>query len=93
MSWPPVTTLAGYLNAGDLEGAAGMIRYAGKEADPGESADAIASCRDSGLDDATDDMLNYASRRHDRDILRIAKSLIEDDRADEVRTLLALSIS
>lgn len=93
VAWPPVATLARYVSAGDLERASGIIRHVSTEAKPEETAHAIISCRDFGLDDAADALFSYAAHRAHRDVMEIMQSLVDRGRHDEVRTLLGRALA
>lgn len=87
-SWAPTEDLVLYLAAGNLERANGLIRHAGSGVHPGETADAVVSCRDADLPEATEAILDYAGRRTERDILQIIHSLNRHERRADADTLL-----
>ncbi|MEV6065564.1 hypothetical protein AB0L82_03335 [Nocardia sp. NPDC052001] len=88
--WPPVTDLADYLLAGDLERANGLVRHVGIEAPADEAATAIATCRDRGMSDIAETIIGFAGRQREvRDAIRVAQSLIRHERCEDADTLLS----
>ncbi|MBF6243285.1 hypothetical protein IU471_06775 [Nocardia elegans] len=87
--WSPVTVLAGYVSAGKLENANGLMRHVGREADPGETADAIIACGDGGISEAVDTIISHAGARDELlHVMQIVKSLNERDRRVDSDALL-----
>ncbi|MGY1947777.1 hypothetical protein [Nocardia asiatica] len=91
--WLPAKNLSVYISDGNLERANGLIRHVGTEADPDETADAVISCRDMGLSDATDTIISYAGSRSERDVLQIVRSLNQRDRRADADALLERALA
>ncbi|MBF6225284.1 zinc ribbon domain-containing protein [Nocardia abscessus] len=91
--WLAAKDLAVYISAGNFERANGLIRHVGTEATPNETAAAIASCRDLGLGEAADIIINYAGSRPDRDVLQILRALNRRDRRIDADALLHRALS
>jgi hypothetical protein len=90
--WQPVSDLAVYVSAGNLERVTGIIRHVGQEAEPAEAVQAMISCRDIGLDEVTDTIIGYASTRPDRVIMRIVHTLRGRDRHADADLLLGRAL-
>ncbi|AFU04318.1 hypothetical protein AW168_06735 [Nocardia brasiliensis] len=88
VAWPPAKDLAVYISVGNFERANGLIRYVGSEASPAETANAVISCRDLGMAEATEAIITYAGNRSERDVLRILHSLKQHDRRADADALL-----
>ncbi|MGS2805680.1 hypothetical protein [Nocardia sp. MW-W600-9] len=88
-SWVPATDLAGYIRAGQLENSSRMIHHVATDADPHETASAVIACREHGLSDAADAIINYAGLRVDRDVLQILHLLMRRGLHNDARALLA----
>ncbi|GAA5084496.1 hypothetical protein GCM10023319_29550 [Nocardia iowensis] len=88
IAWRPAKDLATYISVGNLERANGLIRHVGSEADPAETADAVISCRDLGMPEATRAIIDYAGNRPERDVLHILHSLKQRGRRADADALL-----
>ncbi len=94
MSWPPAQNLAVYITAGNYERANGLIRHVGSEAIPTDAADAVVSCRDLGMLEATDAIISYAAGRESKDdVLHIVHLLIQRNRRDDAETLVERAVA
>lgn len=97
--WPPAASLIEYFAAGNLEHANGLIRHVGTQADPAETADAIGTCRDLHLSEASDTIISYAGGRPEqrasgsREAMQIAHALLGQSRVDDATALLAHAIA
>jgi hypothetical protein len=90
--WPALDDVSIRLAAGDLTGAAGILRHVGLEATLDEAALAVASSRHHGLAEATELILQYASQRNDREVMRLARKLISRDQQISAGILLSLAL-
>lgn len=93
MAWPPAKDLAVYISVGNFERVNGLIRYIGTEAAPNETADAVVSCRQLGLDEATDTIISYAGSRPELDVLQILQSLNQRDKRSDADILLERALA
>ncbi|MEU2174832.1 hypothetical protein ABZ552_11470 [Nocardia sp. NPDC019219] len=93
VAWPPAMDLAGYISAGNFERVNGLIRYVGTEATPAETADAVISCRELGLDEATDTIISYAGSRSELDVFQILQSLNRRDKRTDADILLERALA
>ncbi|MCG3040461.1 hypothetical protein L7D48_07745 [Streptomyces sp. S1A] len=93
VAWPGFHGLAAHIEAGRTHDAAIILRYAGHTAAPQETAAAMVSCESSGLEEAVGDLLKYAVRRSDRDVMSIASSLLEQHCYALAGALLDLALS
>lgn len=94
VSWPPAQNLAVYITAGNYERANGLIRHVGSEAIPTDAADAVVSCRDLGMLEATDAIISYAAGRESKDdVLHIVHLLIQRNRRDDAETLVERAVA
>ncbi|MFB6710831.1 hypothetical protein [Streptomyces sp. NPDC056358] len=91
-SWPALDDVSTRLAAGDLAGAAGILRHIGLEASLDEAALAIASSQHRGLAEATELILQYASQRKDREVMGLAKKLLNRDQQLSAGILLGLAL-
>ncbi|MFI5537944.1 hypothetical protein ACIA5H_16280 [Nocardia sp. NPDC051900] len=82
-----------YISAGNFERVNGLIRYVGTEAAPDETADAVASCRELGLDEATDTIIGYAGSRSGLDVLQILQSLNQRGKRRDADILLERALA
>ncbi|WP_280259014.1 hypothetical protein [Nocardia abscessus] len=85
--------MAGYISAGNFERVNGLIRYVGIEAAPAETADAVVSCRELGLDEATDTIISYAGSRSELDVFQILQSLNQRDKRTDADILLERALA
>ncbi|MCP2287378.1 hypothetical protein [Nocardia amikacinitolerans] len=93
IAWPTARNLASYISVGNFERANGLIRHVGTEAIPAETANAVVSCRKLGLHEATDTIISYAARRSDGDVLRIVRSLNQQDSRVDADALLERALA
>ncbi|MEV6275704.1 helix-turn-helix transcriptional regulator [Nocardia sp. NPDC051832] len=87
-AWPAVHDLARYIDSGDWERVNGLVRHAGLDTPPSETATAIASARQLALHDAAETIISYAGSRSEGDVLRILHSLKRQGQADDADALL-----
>jgi len=92
-TWPSITLVEAYLDAGNLERASGLLRHAGGEASPEEAAEAIAACGDRRLVDATEILIQSAGSRPPLDVMRIVHGLNRQDQWSASDTLLERALS
>ncbi|MFJ1844676.1 MULTISPECIES: hypothetical protein [unclassified Streptomyces] len=90
--WPDLDDVSTRLAAGDLAGAAGILRHIGLEATLDEAALAIASSQHHGLVEATELLLQYASQRKDREVIGLARKLLDRDQQLPAGILLGLAL-
>lgn len=91
--WPHMPVLKGYLDAGSLENATGLLRSAGRHVPPEETAEAIAACASAGLEEAAEMLLQQASTRDSREVLRVLQELNRIERRAESDALLGLALA
>ena len=90
--WAPLRVLARHIDAGRSGDARTMLQHAGAAAAPIEVADAVAACREAGLDDAAEAILHYAGNREAVDALSIVQALIARQRHSDVDALLRVAL-
>ncbi|MER7449644.1 hypothetical protein ABTW96_05080 [Nocardia beijingensis] len=93
VAWPPAKDLAVYISAGNFERVNGLIRYIGTEAPPDETANAVVSCRELGLDEATEIIIGYAGGRSELDVLQILQLLLQRDQRRDADILLERALA
>lgn len=91
--WPGMDDLHTRLAAGEFADAAGILRHTGSAAAAPETAAAIAACYRRGLHEAADTMLVYAAQRTGRDVMQIAKALLDNDHPSGANELLKLTLA
>ncbi|MFE2347722.1 hypothetical protein [Kitasatospora cineracea] len=91
--WPHMPVLKGYLDAGNLENATGLLRSIGRHVPPEETAEAIAACASAGLEDAAEMLLQQASTRESREVLRVLQELNRVEHRAESDVLLGLALA
>ncbi|MEV7212992.1 hypothetical protein AB0O31_07865 [Kitasatospora cineracea] len=91
--WPHMPVLKGYLDAGSLENATGLLRSAGRHVPPEETAEAIAACASAGLEEAAEMLLQQASARDSREVLKVLQELNRVEHRAESDVLLSLALA
>nr|BFE66239.1 hypothetical protein GCM10020063_107650 [Dactylosporangium thailandense] len=80
------------LVAGQLADAVGILRHLGLDVPPPETAAALAACRSEGLADAESALIVHAAQRAVRDVMIIAKVLLDGDHIDLAKDLLGAGV-
>ncbi|WP_133733799.1 hypothetical protein [Nocardia ignorata] len=89
VAWPEAKLIVGYIDAGDLARANGLIRHVGSVASPREAVAAVKSCRIVGSEDAAEAILAYAANREDvLDVVEIAYGLLVSEGGPDASMLL-----
>jgi hypothetical protein len=91
--WLDMDDLDARIAAGEVADAAGILRHTGFAAAAPETAAAIAACYRRGLHEAADTMIVYAAQRPGRDVMQIAKALLDDDHPSGASELLELTLA
>ncbi|BAJ31557.1 MULTISPECIES: hypothetical protein [Kitasatospora] len=91
--WPHMPLLKGYLDAGNLENATSLLRSVGRHVPPEETAEAIAACASAGLEEAAEMLLQQASARDSREVLKVLQELNRAERRTESDALLGLALA
>lgn len=91
--WTGMGDLHARLAAGQDADAVGILRHAGLAVAAPETAAAIAACHRHGLGEAADAMIAYAAQRSERDVMQIARALIENDLPAGARELLGFALA
>lgn len=86
--WPGIDNLVQRINSGRAEHIAVVVA---RNADPKETAAAIATCHAHGLVAVAGDLLAYTTRRDWGDRARVAKTLIQHGHSDLAEELLEAS--
>ena len=87
-TWAPFADLARHLGAGRAGDARTILQHSGTATAPTEVADAVATCRGGGLDEAAEAILHYAGTRGAADALRIVRVLNARQQYSDAEVLL-----
>ncbi len=87
-TWAPFADLARHLGAGRAGDARTILQHSGTATAPTEVADAVATCRGGGLDEAAEAILHYAGTRGAADVLRIVRVLNARQQYSDAEVLL-----
>ncbi|MFI0979635.1 hypothetical protein ACH4SP_21875 [Streptomyces sp. NPDC021093] len=90
--WPALQELTDRFATKRHEDAAGVLRHLGGQASAAETSLAIASCRRSGLHEAADAILHYASQRDVWAVMSLTKTLLNDQQQAAAGVLLDLAL-